>query len=334
MIKILINCPSNFNLRSQSLRKIGGIETLNVNLAKILSEKKINVTLSSYCKKSIKKNNILNLPVDVIKRHSKKYVFDSIISSNDSSIFGYFPNSKKILWLHNPLQIEKSLRKKQYFSLLLNRPTAVFVSSYLRSITSKLFFFNKRVVIPNFLLSVFVNQKINYKRKKIFVWSVQRTKGLNQTIEIWINNISPFYKNAELHIFGLNKLPNKFDKKKLQSKRIYFKGRVDKQILKKIYNKSLAMICLGYDETFCLNALEANSCGLPILTFGKTALNNFVKNNFNGFISIDYQDLSSNIIKMINLNKQKHNKLINNSIVWSKKYSLQTIIKRWLKILK
>ena len=42
MIKILINCPSNFNLRSQSLRKIGGIETLNVNLAKILSEKKIN----------------------------------------------------------------------------------------------------------------------------------------------------------------------------------------------------------------------------------------------------------------------------------------------------
>ena len=93
------------------------------------------------------------------------------------------------------------------------------------------------------------------------------------------------------------------------------------------------MICLGYDETFCLNALEANSCGLPILTFGKTALSNFVKNNFNGFICIDYQDLSSNIIKMINLDEQKHNKLINNSILWSKKYSLKTIIKSWLKIL-
>ena len=43
------------------------------------------------------------------------------------------------------------------------------------------------------------------------------------------------------------------------------------------------MICLGYDETFCLNALKANSCGLPIFTFGKTALNELILNN-NGII--------------------------------------------------
>ena len=332
-MKVLINCPLNFNLNSDKKNTLGGIESLNLNLARALSQNNIDITLSTMCKKITHNKKIKNIPIEYLKNNADKYQYHAIISSNDATIFNYFKHTKKIFWLHNQLQIEKSLRKKQYFSLLLNRPTAVFVSSYLRSITSKLFFFNKRVVIPNFLLSDFVNQKINYKRKKIFVWSVQRTKGLNQTIEIWINNISPFYKNAELHIFGLSKLPNEFDKIKLQSKKIYFKGRVDKQILKKIYNKSLAMICLGYDETFCLNALEANSCGLPILTFGKTALSNFVKNNFNGFICIDYQDLSSNIIKMINLDEQKHNKLINNSILWSKKYSLKTIIKSWLKIL-
>ena len=38
----------------------------------------------------------------------------------------------------------------------------------------------------------------------------------------------------------------------------------------------MGMICLGYDETFCLNALEANSCGLPVITFGKTALNEMI----------------------------------------------------------
>ena len=52
-MKILINCPSNFNISSQSLKKIGGIETLNFNLANILSKKKIDITLSTYCKQSV-----------------------------------------------------------------------------------------------------------------------------------------------------------------------------------------------------------------------------------------------------------------------------------------
>ena len=90
----------------------------------------------------------------------------------------------------------------------------------------------------------------------------------------------------------------------------------------------MAMICLGYDETFCLNALEANSCGLPVLTFGKTALNNFVINRHNGFVAKDYFDLSSIIIKMINLNKVKQHKLIDNSINTSKKYNPELIIGR------
>ena len=94
------------------------------------------------------------------------------------------------------------------------------------------------------------------------------------------------------------------------------------------------MICLGYDETFCLNALEGNSCGLPIITFGKTALGDYVINNKNGFIINNYNDLSSAIIKMIQINKIKHKKLIRNSVVLSKDYLLNKIINNWLKILK
>ena len=334
MIKILINCPSNFNLRSQSLRKIGGIETLNVNLAKILSEKKINVTLSSYCKKSIKKNNILNLPVDVIKRHSKKYVFDSIISSNDSSIFGYFPNSKKILWLHNPLQIEKSLRKKQFFHILRTKPIAVFVSNYLKSITSRIYPFKKRLVIKNFLSSAFTTKLKSIRRKPIFVWSVQRDKGLSNTIDMWINKIYPISKNAEFYILGINKLPSKYKLELLKSKNIIFLGRVSKKKLKAIYTKSTAMICLGYDETFCLNALEANSCGLPVLTFGKTALSELIKNNFNGYVVNNFNQLSTKILFLLKLNLLKRKILTNNSILNSEKYNPKIIAYSWLKLLK
>ena len=33
------------------------------------------------------------------------------------------------------------------------------------------------------------------------------------------------------------------------------------------------MVCLGYDKTFCLNALEAFSQSLPIISLGETAVN-------------------------------------------------------------
>ena len=184
------------------------------------------------------------------------------------------------------------------------------------------------------MLSDFINSKTNFKRKQIFVWSVQRNKGLNKTINLWTKDISPIYKNAELHIFGSDIFFKEYDIKKLKSKKIFFRGRVSKQVLKNTYTKSIAMICLGYDETFCLNALEANSCGLPIITFGKTALNNFVTDNYNGFVARNYTDLTLIIVKMINISKSKHLKLIKNSISTSKKYLLKNIINNWLKILK
>ena len=88
-------------------------------------------------------------------------------------------------------------------------------------------------------------------------------------------------KSAKLFIFGLNKKFSKSQFMFFKSKNIYFYGRVSKTKLKKVYQDSLAMICLGYDETFCLNALEANSCGLPIITFAKTALKDYSKHNYN-----------------------------------------------------
>ena len=39
-MKILINCPSKFNISTQLNDKLGGIESLCLNLAKNLSKKK------------------------------------------------------------------------------------------------------------------------------------------------------------------------------------------------------------------------------------------------------------------------------------------------------
>ena len=237
--------------------------------------------------------------------NSKNFSFDSIVTSNDTSLYSYFKKSKKILWLHNKLQIEKAIRKKNFFPINYHRPHVVFVSNYLSNFTSRFLFFKKRFIISNFLSNFFIVKKMNFDRKKIFIWSVHGIGGLSELIEIWINKIYQRDKSVKLYIFGVN---NKFSKSKitfLRSKNILFYGRVSKSKLKSTYLNSLAMICLGYDETFCLNALEANSCGLPIITFGKTALKDYSISNYNSIIAKNFNDLENKIFYLLSLNKRK-----------------------------
>ena len=333
-MNILLSCPSKFSLVSKNLKKLGGIESLNLELAKTLSKENINVTLATDCKKTIIKNKITNIPIDKLKTNSKNFSFDSIVSSNDTSLYSYFKKSKKILWLHNKLQIEKAIRKKNFFPINYHRPHVVFVSNYLSNFTSSFFLFKKRFVISNFLSNFFIVKKMNFDRKKIFVWSVQRDRGLSELIEIWINKIYQRDKSVKLYIFGVN---NKISKSKntfLKSKNIFFFGRVSKSKLKSTYLNSLAMICLGYDETFCLNALEANSCGLPIITFGKTALKDYSISNYNSIIAKNFNDLENKIFYLSSLNKRKKDALIKNSFNHSKKFRLNIISKLWIKLFK
>ena len=333
-MNILLSCPSKFSLESKNLKKLGGIESLNLELAKTLSKVNINVTLATDCKKTIIKNKITNIPIDKLKSNSKSFSFDSIVSSNDTSLYSYFKKSKKVLWLHNKLQIEKAIRKKNFFPINYHRPHVVFVSNYLSDFTSNVLLFKKRFVISNFLSNFFIIKKMNYNRKKIFIWSVQRNRGLNELIEIWINKIYQRDKSLKLYIFGVN---NKISKSKLtflKSKNIFFFGRVSKSKLKSTYLNSLAMICLGYDETFCLNALEANSCGLPIITFGKTALKDYSISNYNSIIAKNFNDLENKIFYLSSLNKRKKDALIKNSFNHSKKFRLNIISKLWIKLFK
>ena len=329
-MKILFYCPFNFNLKSKFLNQLGGIETLNVDLAKKLTNFNHDIYLATYCHKIIKKNKIINIPIK--KLFDKNYNFDIIISSNNPKIFNYFNKQKKFLWLHNTLAIEKALRKGFLLPILLNKINAIFVSSYLKKITSQLFLFNKREIVLNFLPEIFEKSKRNYNRKKIFVWSVQRTKGLHETLNLWSENIFANRNDVKLYIFGVKKELFKSKIKFYQKRNIYFFNRVPKQKLKNIYNKSLAMICLGYDETFCLNALEANSCGLPILTFGKTSLKDIVINNKNGFFVESFDDLSN---KILELSSSKINKnIINYCYNYSKNFYLDKIISKWLQVIK
>ena len=331
-MNILFYCPFKFSIKSKNLSSLGGIESLNVELCKELAKRKFKIFLATYCNREIKINGLTNIPINKITIKKNKIKFDLIISSNDPIIFDKFEYAKKILWMHNTLSIEKSIRKKKFLSLIKNKISVVFVSNYLKYKTSSLYFFNKKIVIFNFLSKKFLTNNINIKRNPIIVWSVQRNKGLDETIEMWINKIYPQNSKISFYIFGVDKKKYKSNETYLKKFNIFFFGRIPKEKLKNIYSKSLAMICLGYDETFCLNALEANACGLPLLTFGKTALRDYSINNYNAFILKNFDELSNKIISISNHSLNK--KIIFNSFKFSKKFRLNKIINSWIHLIK
>ena len=137
MINILFYCPFRFDLKSKNLSKLGGIESLNIDLCNELSKKKFKIYLASFCNKEIKKNGVINIPIKKILNKNNKKKFDIIVSSNDPNIFDNFKTTKKILWMHNTLSIEKSIRKKKFISILKNKISVVFVSNYLKTKTNE-----------------------------------------------------------------------------------------------------------------------------------------------------------------------------------------------------
>lgn len=314
MKKILIYVPTKSNLNLPT--KLGGIKSLNYNLFKFLKKNNFNVKL-----------------VKDLSLKDKNTIWDIVISSNDASIFSILIAKKKILWLHNLLQIEKAFRKKQIWSIIKNKIDTVFVSKYLKEHTSSLYFFSTKLVIENFLDSTFHNLKKNYKRKPIFIWSTRRKKGLNDLISSWVEN-NLLLENSQLHIFGIKKNEINFKDIYLKKYNIYIHGFVDKKTLVKYYSKSSGIICLGYDETFCLNAIEGNASGLPILTFGLSNLKNIVFNKKNGYVIDNFKNLINRILYIKNLKISNKIKLINSCYNHSLKYYPDKSIKKWIKIVK
>ncbi len=302
-MKILLNFNNKINKKNKN--KLGGIETVNFNLFNNLKKK---------------------FKYIYIKPRKNINSYDVIISSNDAKIFNKYKSNKYILWLHNKLQIEKAIRKRQFFPIIFNNIEAVFVSNYLKNITSRIYNFKNKTVIPNFLDKRFENLKISYNRKQIVVWAVSRDRGLEETINLWKKRFYLKFPKAEFHIFG-NIVP---DGKKLEKYNIYLHKRVSKEVLINYYKKSTCSICLGYDETFCLNAIESMSCGTPVLSFKMTALNDLIINNVNGFKVDNFNDLGNKIEKLLIPNK-KRLKLIQKTLNFSKKYYFNKIKLKWIK---
>jgi glycosyltransferase involved in cell wall biosynthesis len=332
-MKIILAVNSRINFKNSQIAKIGGIEHCNLELAHNLIKLGLDVKLACKIKREIKYRNLNIIPINYLLLKDYYKSCDFLISSNTSRFFYKQKKVTKILWLHNKLQIEKSIRKREFFSIFFNKPNCVFVSNYLKNNTSKMYPFSSKIVIPNGCSDLFLNNKRKYKKKPIFIWSIRRDRGLNEIITMW-NKF--FYKKeikAELHIYGIKNSLSKKSNKDYSSKGIKFFGIVSRENLAKKYSYSTAMIHPGYDETFCISVLEGQASGLPTLTFDRTALSERVINKINGYKVKSFDEMGKKAIELVT-NESKWLYLSNKSINLSKKYSWKSVAISWHNYLK
>ena len=110
---------------------------------------------------------------------------------------------------------------------------------------------------------------------------------------------------------------------------IFFYGNVSKKTLKKKYLESKAMICLARDETFCLNAMEGLSCGLPIICYQNTVFDEIIKNNYNGFKLNNIEEFSKCLLKISKLSDKQLSKINKNCYKNVERYNSKIILKKW-----
>jgi len=321
-LKILFLLNSIKSINKNTLNHCGGIEFLNLFLAKLLVKKKNSIYIAINSKINKKFQNINIISIDKIKN---KY-FDVVINSNSVKNLNYFEKAKKIIWLHNKLQIKKAFKRGELFKIYKIKPNIVFNSKFLMSNTSNLYPFKNKIIIPNGYHPLFNNKKKKI-RKNLIIWTNQRYKGLQNIINLFENIIEP-KSESKLLIFGINKKYKKFFYYK--SKKIIFLGRVSRKKLANYFKIAKVFLHPGFDETFCISALEASASGLPIITLGKTVLKERVINNYNGFIVKNYEDISFKILKLFN-DTQTFNKMSKNAITYSKRYNWNKIILLWSK---
>ncbi|MEY3435116.1 MAG: hypothetical protein RLZZ195_600, partial [Pseudomonadota bacterium] len=331
-MKLLFINNSLINLNDKNINKVGGIEHCNIELAQGLSRLGHEVTLVSKIKNKQKVKNITNLPFNYLTSIENNNLYDIVVSSNYSQAFKFKQKSIKVLWMHNELQIEKSLRKKEFLPIILNKPHVVFVSNYLKQLTTSLYPFKSKTIIPNGCSELFLNNKRNKNIKPIFIWTVKRDRGLDEIIDIWCQIIFKKLPLSELHVHGLNVPKKKNINIDYDKFNIKFFGVVSRGFLANKYKYSTAMLHPGYDETFCISALEALASGLPVITFNRSALAERVVNNVNGYIVETFEEMAAKAINLA-VNKSQLSKLSNNACRSSKKYCWKNVALKWNKYL-
>ena len=195
---------------------------------------------------------------------------------------------------------------------------------------------NNVVVIPN---PIEINPQIQLKKIEdneniaVAVVRFAPVKQLDKMIEIWSSFlvINPTWK---LHIFGttgndyFKKIAQLVFDKNLQ-KSVVFKGQSD--VIQTEITKAKVVLMTSEQECFPLVILEANSVGIPVISFDcPTGPRNIMHHKTDGIL-VEYNNCDSFVTELVAFDAdstyQKY--LSKNAIKNANKYSIEVIMNKW-----
>jgi len=288
--------------------------------------------------------NLLKLPRHffLLRNKLKKINPDIVVVCNHSTDTYFIPfllkKIPKVKEFHFSKSIEEvhrknSKSKKKYFLKFADYVQSKYDQLVVLNPDEAAYYHSNNVtIIPNPL--TFFPEKVSELKKPVAIAAgrIAPVKAYDVLIDIW-KVVFLQNKEWELHIYGpgdveyINYLQKKIDDNGL-SKNVFLKGKTNR-IQSKMYNSSFFLMS-SLNECFPLVLLEAQACGLPIISFDCPHGPKNIISNLNGMLIPmgDNLSFSQAIIELI-LDYDLRIKMGGNARKNSINYDIHTIMTQW-----
>jgi len=284
-----------FDLDTPASKGLGGIQLGTRYLAFALSRKGLRVAILNSTENTSRADGVICTnfsALDEIKT-------DTLVASNSSQYFLHHSSAKLfLLWLHNPTNFEKSLRRGQFWPILRSRPHAVFVGEKLAKRQRFWPWFASRHVIGHGVAEFFQPDRDEIP-DPVMVWTSSPHRGLRRVLDLWVDKIAPrvpggrFLITAQASSVGV-------DEAELKRAGVEFIGRQPQETLADLLRSARVMFYPGYeDETFCIAAAEAICSGVPVVTQGIGSLSERVRDGQTGYIRHTDEELCEAVVRLL-----------------------------------
>lgn len=282
------------------------------------------------------KNKVM---ADAIKRIDKGVI---ISTRNEHSVllskYGR-REVRKVAQLHHDHKFEKRLIrdfKKKYtnidYFVLLTEKLKDEVKTMMKEDTH-----TKCVVIPNFLSDMSEVLHSERKRQVLAVGRLHSVKGFERLIKIWKRFDAKDETVLKIIGDGQEKeaLQNLIDKYCLQEK-VIMTGELSHEKVMEEMHRSICYVMTSYSEAFPFVLIEAMAGGLPVVAYdvrvGPAAI---VQNGESGFLIPDgNEELFIDKLRILCQDDKLREQMSKNAVQRSREFSEDSVMKKWLEILK
>jgi len=194
-----------------------------------------------------------------------------------------------------------------------------------------------RIVYPGVDVDLFKPTTTNKENTLLVIGRIQPQKGQINTLKLF-HNLLLLSPDLKLNFVGgpsgndgkeyLKTIENEIEQKGLKNNVQFLNSATQEQLFNE-YNKAKIVVHASQYETFGLIALEANACGVPVVSINQGPLKETIENGQNGYIAETFED--ENLIlfcKNILSDSEYQSKIQINCLNVAEKYDWKNSVKQ------